>query len=299
MTVADVQKSTTVRSHVRLPRGARTAVRLADRVAPQLVARVALYLWCRPAGTRRPTTVPGGRRWTLPVGAGRVVGQTWGSGPRVYLVHGWGGHRGQLAAFVDPLVAAGHQVVAFDALSHGESGPGALGPRQATMPEMAETLAAVVAAHGPAHAIVTHSFGGSTTTLALLDGLTADRVALVAPMADPLPYTRDLAAVLGFGEPTRQRFLALMERRAGRPLGDFDVARGVEAHGGPLPAALVVHDTQDKEAHHADGERLADSWPGARLVTTTGLGHRRILRAPEVVTEVVAHVTATSSSPRS
>ena len=111
-------------------------------------------------------------------------------------------------------------------------------------------------------------------------------------MADPLPYTRDFAEVLGFSEATRQRLLVLMERRAGRPLADFDVARGVESFGGPLPAALVVHDTQDKEAHHADGERLARSWPGARLVTTTGLGHRRILRDPDVVAEVVAHVTA-------
>ncbi|GCD19017.1 hypothetical protein CTKZ_05790 [Cellulomonas algicola] len=292
MTVASAQKSTTVRSHVRPPRGLRTAFSLAERVAPALVARAAFFLWCRPTGTRRTTTIPGGTRWTLPLGRGHVVGQTWGSGPRVYLVHGWGGHRGQLAAFVEPLVAAGHEVVAFDALSHGESGPGAFGPRQATMPEMAATLAAVVAARGHAHAIVTHSFGGSTTTLALLDGLTADRVVLVAPMADPLPYTRDFAEVLGFGESTRQRFLALMERRAGRPLTDFDVARGVEQLDGPLPAALVVHDTQDKEAHHADGERLARSWPGARLVTTTGLGHRRILRDPDVVAEVVKHVTA-------
>lgn len=292
MTITGPQKSTTVRSHVRLPRGVRTTIRLTDRVAPALVARVALYLWCRPAGARRPAPIPGGTRWTLPVGAGHVVGQTWGSGPRVYLVHGWGGHRGQLAAFVEPLVAAGYEVVAFDALSHGESGPGAFGPRQSTLPEMAETLASVVAAHGAAHAVVTHSFGGTTTTLAILDGLTAARVALVAPMADPLPYTRDLAAVLGFGEPTRQRFLALMARRSDRPLTDFDVARGVETHDGSLPVALVVHDTQDKEAHLADGERLARSWPGARLVTTTGLGHRRILRDPDVVAEVVAHVTA-------
>ncbi len=294
MTLAATENSTTVRSHVRLPRGIRTAVSLLDRVAPAAVARVALYLWCRPAGARDAEVGPGGTPWTLRVANGDVAGRTWGDhGPRVYLVHGWGGHQGQLTDLVGPLLAAGHQVVAYDAPSHGRSGPGAYGPRQSTLPEMVDTLAAVVAAHGPAHAVVAHSLGGTATASAVLDGLDAQRVALVAPMADPIPYTRDLADVLGFGEPTRQRFLALMERRAGRPLADFDVAAVAARHPRPLPDALVVHDTLDKEAHHADGARLAASWPGARFLSTTGLGHRRILRDPDVVAALVAHVTGT------
>src|SRR5262249_10337057 len=45
----------------------------------------------------------------------------WGSGPRVLLVHGWGGHAGRLSAFVAPLLDAGFGVVSFDAPAHGIS----------------------------------------------------------------------------------------------------------------------------------------------------------------------------------
>lgn len=295
-TIAGTANSTIVRSHVRLPWPARAAIATTDRVAPALVAQLALHLWCRPAARRADHVLPGGTRWTLPLGRGHVVGHTWGSGPRVYLVHGWGGHHGQLAGYVEPLVAAGLQVVAYDAPSHGDSGPGAFGRRQSTLPEMSATLAAVVAAHGHAHAVVAHSLGATATARAVLDGLAADRVVLVAPMADPLPHTRDFAEVLGFGEPTRQRLLALMEQRAGRPMAEFDVAAAAAHHDGPLPSALVVHDTLDKETNHADGERLAASWSGARFHSTTGLGHRRILRDPDVVAAVVEHVTGVDAA---
>ena len=42
---------------------------------------------------------------------GRVVGRAWGEGPTVLLVHGWGGHAGQMTPLVDSVVAAGHRAV--------------------------------------------------------------------------------------------------------------------------------------------------------------------------------------------
>ena len=57
----------------------------------------------------------------------------------------------------------------------------------------------------------------------------------------------------------------------------------------PVPT-LVVHDRGDRQTPYADAERLVGSLPDARLVTTEGLGHRRILRDPAVVAEVVDFV---------
>jgi pimeloyl-ACP methyl ester carboxylesterase len=47
--------------------------------------------------------------------------------------------------------------------------------------------------------------------------------------------------------------------------------------------ALVVHDLEDHEVPWAEGERYARHWPGARLLTTTGLGHHRIVDDREVI----------------
>ena len=52
--------------------------------------------------------------------------------------------------------------------------------------------------------------------------------------------------------------------------------------------ALVIHDREDEEVSFAHGEEIAHALPHARLVATSGLGHRAILRDPEVVRETVA-----------
>lgn len=50
--------------------------------------------------------------------------------------------------------------------------------------------------------------------------------------------------------------------------------------------SLVVHDEDDVDVPWQDGKTYAEAWPGSRLMTTTGLGHRRIVREPEVLAAV-------------
>jgi hypothetical protein len=120
------------------------------------------------------------------------------------------------------------------------------------------------------------------------DGLAVGRAVFVAPMADPLPYTRTFAGRLGFGERVRTRLVSRIERRVGMPLSAFAVPGLVLTMA--TPPLLLVHDRQDAETGWSDSDAIARAWPGARLVTTTGLGHRRILRDPAVVAEVTGFV---------
>ena len=73
-----------------------------ERVAPRKGATKAIDLWCtlpHNAGRRRDLRPAEGEisRHPVPRG-GEVVAESWGEGPTVYLVHGWGGWRGQLGA---------------------------------------------------------------------------------------------------------------------------------------------------------------------------------------------------------
>jgi pimeloyl-ACP methyl ester carboxylesterase len=227
---------------------------------------------------------------TLPLpGERSIVVETWGDGPPVYLMHGWGGWRGQLGAFVDPLVAAGHRVVAIDAPSHGDAAPGAHGPGKADPGELLEALRAVVAVHGRPAGVVAHSLGCTVTAMAALDGLSADRFALIAPAVEPTSQFDAFTRLVGAGRRTRARAVTVAERIARRPFADFDVARRLP--GAAVPPALVVHDVADKEVPYDVGARLAEVWPDAELLTTDGLGHQRILRDPAVVAAVVDYVT--------
>ena len=53
--------------------------------------------------------------------ANRLVARTFGTGPRVLLVHGWEGRGVNLGKFIAPLVDAGYQAIALDGPAHGES----------------------------------------------------------------------------------------------------------------------------------------------------------------------------------
>ena len=286
------QKSTNVRFHV-APSPIRLAFTLLDRAAPTLAARWAERIWFT-LPKRHPSpdgpgpgsgTPPGGRPFTVDAGGRTVAGRVWGDGPAVYLVHGWAGHAGQLTAFVAPLVAQGLRVIAYDAPSHGASGPGAYGPRSSSIPEFAAALTAVVAAHGPAHALIAHSMGATAAAVALCDGLSAGRVVLLAPMASPESYARGLAATLGLGQSAYRRMVARVERRVGAPMRQFDVPELGRAIA--MPPTLVVHDRGDRFTPSTDGAAIAAAWPSARLRLTDGLGHRRLLTDPAVVAEVV------------
>ena len=284
---AALQKSTIVRSFSVL-----------ERVAPAAGARWAEILWFTvpsPRGRRDRQTDPG-RPFQVRRHGRTVAGEVWGEGPAVYLVHGWGGWRWQLDGFVAPLVEAGYRVVAFDAPSHGGSDPGPEGPGRSTILEFADALAAVVAEGGPAHAVIAHSLGATAAAFAIGGGLAVERAAFLAPMADPLPYTRTFAGRLGFGDRVRTRLVDRIERRVGLPLSAFDVP--ALAGQVPTPPLLLVHDRLDAETGWSDSAAIAASWPRSRLVTTSGLGHRRILRAPAVIAEVTGFVTEPVGQPR-
>jgi pimeloyl-ACP methyl ester carboxylesterase len=252
---------------------------------PDVAARWAESLFFTPPRPGRPPAGPGepAARHDVEVpGIGRVATWLSGSGPRVYLLHGWGGTATQLRALLPALVAEGFAVVAMDAPGHGASAG-----RLSSIPEFARALAAVVAHQGPAHAVVTHSLGGAALALAMRGGLSVGRAVLVGPPADPVAWTRAFADRLSVGDAALARLQQRTEDRLHMRWSDLHVPGLVAGFATP---ALVVHDRGDREVAWRDGAAVASAWPGARLLTTSGLGHRRILQDPTVVRTVAAFV---------
>ncbi|GAB3418425.1 alpha/beta hydrolase [Flindersiella endophytica] len=298
------QKSTTVRFYSAFQvRAIRTVFGLAERFAPELGGRWAERLWFTlpprrldREARRAPDLPEPAARVSVPFRDGRIKGDSWGDddSPLIFLVHGWGGWRSQLDAFVAPLVAAGFRVVSFDAPSHGESSPGAYGPVSSTLLEAGEAVRTVADRLGPAYGVVAHSAGACAVTLALRDGVVAKRVVFVSPMEKPEPYTLPFAAQLGFGERVRKAMIARSSRRIGVTWDHFDLIATADQL--TVPPTLVIHDRDDTETNWSGGAELAEAWPGARLMTTEGLGHNRILIDPAVVKESVGFLLAEGAS---
>jgi pimeloyl-ACP methyl ester carboxylesterase len=230
-----------------------------------------------------------------PQGALHVL--RWGKGPLVVLVHGWNGRGSQLGAFVDPLVRAGLQVVAFDAPGHG----GSAGSTSSLL-EFADAFDAVVDAtkpfFQPLAAVVAHSMGGAAVTYALSraaakpgiglePGTRSPRLVFIAPPIDMRDFVTTVSAELGLSERSHHALEQVVERRVGLRMADLHALRLAPAMTAPL---LVLHDEQDRAIPVECGESLARAWPGAELKKTRGLGHNRILRDPKTVEAVVAYV---------
>jgi pimeloyl-ACP methyl ester carboxylesterase len=270
----------------------RGAMRLLSATAPTVASRVAMNLFMTPrrftAPPRERELLAQGTAFDVPLGSGATV-RAWrfGAGPSVLLVHGWEGRGSQLAPFVQPLVDLGHSVITFDAPAHGAS-PGS----RSSLPHFTWALRAVIEATELPAAIVAHSLGCAATTLALRDGLEVQRLAFIAPPLEPADYTNRFGQILGLDEPTVTAMRSRIEERFARKWSDYSLAETARTMSAPL---LIVHDRDDQDTFWHEGAALAEAWPGAHLVTTEGLGHRRILRDPQVVERVTAFVTGTGS----
>ncbi len=283
-------KSTNVRLHQAAQASVKLFFAVAQLVAPPLAAQLAATLFCTTRRFRRPEReqewMLGAQQLQTRVAGQRIAVWTWGSGPSVMLVHGWEGRGSQLGAFIEPLVEAGYRVVAFDGPGHGGSDG-----RTSSVPQMARAMLQVGRVFGPFHAVISHSFGTAATTYAMAQGLLARRLVYLAPPADFDIYLDMFAAMVGISDATRQQMLTLFGSRFG--VGWADLRRFNVELARDLPL-LVVHDNDDLEIPAELGRQVADAWPQSRLMTTSGLGHRRVLRADHVVDAVAAFVDETT-----
>lgn len=278
-------KSTNVR--LKIPRAITGAVGLLHLVSPPLARRFARRVFFtpprRPASARTLEVLATGDPFELRVRGGRVRGWRWGSGPAVYLLHGWGGRAASLASFVGPLAEAGFSAVAFDAPGHGASDG-----RIATLIHQVDALNAAVREVAPARALVAHSLGAAAATYALRGGLRAERAVFVGGAADPFRFHDVFMQAVGLPRGEWRRSVSEIEAWLGIPARDVSVPASAPAMNVPL---LAFHDRDDPEVPWSDGQEIVAAWPGARLVTTSGLGHRDILRDPEVVRAAVTFLS--------
>jgi len=276
----------------------RAVLRVLQPVSPALAAWLAERLFfTAPRRTLTPAArdfLATGQRFTLSVAGRRVVAWHWGdvrTAPIVYLSHGWASRGSRLAAFAAPLLSSGYAVVTYDVPGNGASARG-----MTSMPDYARTLLAVAAHAGEGrapHAVIAHSMGCSGTALALSWGLEVERLAFLAPAADPPSWLGPFVRALDLRADVVDLMRARSERRLGVRWDDLhvcDIARRLERR----PPLLIVHDKHDETVAWSDGSAIAAAWPNSRLISTERLGHRGVTQDANVVRHVIDFVTADS-----
>lgn len=219
---------------------------------------------------------------------GRLIA-TWSWGPvdapAVLLVHGWGGHAAQLRGFVSPLLHAGFSVVTYDQPAHGVSEG-----RLTGLPDFADLVAEVAHHYGVVRGVLGHSLGATAAAFALARRtIHIEKMVLISPPSDLVGYSRRFARWHWMPERLRRAMQNAIEERYGLRWDELELARlapRLEAK------ALVIHDRADRQVPLKQGAAFARSWPGARFMTTEGLGHGRILRDDAVIDAATAFLCA-------
>jgi len=285
MTVALPKNSTIVLNMVRLA-AFRFGVRIGSTVAPRTMLERAARWFSTPSAhaRRRAGSVESdARRGVMCVDGERLAIYEWGdphTQPYVLLSHGWSSFALRFQPWIAPLRAAGFAIVAFDQVGHGQSS----GART-TLPQFAHHLASVAAHYGPAAAVIGHSMGGAAAAIAMTDGLRAERAVLLAPAADLAAALRRFTRGIGLPRCLSTRLRELIEMQAQVRFDSLLMHPRVRRLAQP---ALIVHDLDDREVPWEEGERYARYWPGARLLSTGGLGHHRVAADAAVVAAALA-----------
>ena len=275
-------RTTILRSGTSLRAILRAYFAVACRLLPALARRHAERLFTQPppytggnalaTGARRDTVVAGSRSLAV-----------WQAGaaaaPAVLLAHGWGGRGVQMSSLVAPLLAQGYRVVWFDQPGHGDSGGGSV-----ALPDFVLAIEALAVTHGPFAAAVGHSLGAAALGMALRRSVRLGRVVFVSAPASLSEHAHNFAHFLGITPAIRNAMRRRLERRYG--LRFADIHRLDDLAQLRLPT-LFVHDREDAEVPFEHALRLSGRVPGARLITTYGFGHRRLLREPSVVRAII------------
>jgi pimeloyl-ACP methyl ester carboxylesterase len=259
-----------------------------SRLAPKRTVDRAARLFSTPFASSRiraRNAKPDGemQRGSMQVNGETIVTYIWGdptSQPYALLVHGWSSFGLRFLPWVTQLREQGFAVIAFDQPGHGES-TGSL----CTMPDCIATIRAVGRRYGTATLAIGHSMGGAALTLAQGEDWHAQRLVLIAPAADLEAAGNRFIHFVHLGEHLRDPFFHWFERRTGIAPRDLAAHHHVPMLGQP---GLIVHDLGDREVPWEEGERYARYWPAARLLTTQGLGHHKVLDAPEVIGATLA-----------
>ena len=267
----------------------RVSFGIASAVAPAHAVRRAAKLFATPPRfphtARELEALALGMRFDVETPSGTLAAWRFGrrDRPVVLLSHGWGGRGAQWRAFVPVLLEAGYQPVLFDHAGHGLSAGG-----ESTLVHFVAGLEAVAARleqeGASLAAVMGHSLGAAAVGGWLNHTRRELRAVLIAPATSMQRYAGHFARRLGLPERVRRAMQEHFEQRLGVPWKAFELPHWVAQVRAP---ALVIHDSADREVAMAAGMALARAWPGARFAATHGLGHRAILRTPDVARDAL------------
>lgn len=210
----------------------------------------------------------------------KIATYKWGSGPKTILcLHGWQSQSFRWKKYIEELDKEKYTIISIDAPAHGKSDG-----KIFNVPMYAKLIEQLLAVHNVDY-ILAHSLGAFSTMCLFYEKpeLALSKVALLGTPGEASEFIDEYARVLNTHPRVKQNLADYFYDYAGMTPAYYSTIRFAEKQ---TSQAILIHDTEDKEAPYHHAREVNEKWENARLITTTGLGHK--LRDINVVNYVIA-----------
>jgi len=255
---------------------------------PNTMGRYAYKLWFTPSRSPMPqpeqVAAAKAKASFVTVDGLNIRLWSWGEGPTVLFIHGWGGRGTQISSFIEPLNKAGFQVMSFDMPAHGQSDG-----KQTNAFVVAKATAAVIKQIPNLHSVITHSFGGVIFSYFYTPQLAINNAVLICPPATLTTALNQFAQMLTL-PPSVQEYI---KNQLKMDFGD-DVLEKLSLLNNATSITepvLIVHDKDDDIVPYQDGKAVVHALQHGSYYETNNLGHRKILFDPTVVQHILSFIT--------
>ena len=263
-------------------------------LAPPIAARIADKMFFTPIGLPRPASempyYDSAVHTSIEYNGKKVAIYRWGEGEEtIILVHGWASRGTRLGHLAEPLNKKGYRVISFDMPAHGDSEG-----KTTNLFEGSEIISQIHEKFSPVRAIIGHSFGGMALTNAIhRHNLNVERVVIVASPFTMNYLIESFRELINITTKVNDMMIERIQKRFKERinLDVFDLSVDSFAEELKMPF-LVIHDKEDKDVPYGQGEGYANGLPNVEFMPTTGLGHRRILKDPEIIDKIVDFISA-------
>ena len=220
----------------------------------------------------------------LKFGTEEIKVYEWAEGEKVaMLFHGWESNAGSLGAFIEPLVAKGYRVVAFDAPAHG----GSKG-KKSNLVYFKGAAKEMIHKYGVPNLAIGHSLGACAIIMcAYEENLNFEKTILLAPLNRLMSVFEEFQKILKIPEKLFQPFLSHFEDFAGYSFESFYFHNyGKQTN---LEKVLLFHDEEDKIISFSHARDFEKNWESVRLESVRE-GHYRVLWDDEMIKKSMNYI---------
>ncbi|OEK04983.1 alpha/beta fold hydrolase [Roseivirga misakiensis] len=208
-----------------------------------------------------------------------IQSYTWGdeSDKVAMLIHGWEGQAGNFGGLIDPLLAKGYRVIAFDAPSHGYSSKG-----KTNMFDFVEIIDSFMVKIKP-ELVISHSFGSVIASASILNQsqLHFKNWIMVTSPHDFRERIQDVTDTLSISKPTVDILVRMIEEDLGESIDNLNMTNYCKRIKN-VDQVTIVHSIHDKILPIRTSRKVHEAFEESEMIELENLGHYKILWSDEL-----------------